>query len=259
MANCHWTLLVAEPLNTTRGVSICPDAVMVTATVTRIVDDVDNLTCTDQVPNISIVVFACIEKEIKGRFNVNILGQAHWFLQMRIHHHANGCISFDQHRFLLNLLQRFCRDDAPTGKPKLRDTPAPPDYVFTTENRPTTSADHARIRETYGDLDFRSCLCTILYLAYSTRADILFIVCKLAKACIDPGIKDFDALYWLLGYLRKYPNYGVCFYPTAATSPVNKLLADNNVPYNDIIVFSNASCIRERAQSCLNIITIFFV
>ena len=60
------------------------------------------------------------EKEIKGRFNVNILGQAHWFLQMRIHHHADGCISFDQHRFLLNLLQRFCHDDAPTGKPKLQ-------------------------------------------------------------------------------------------------------------------------------------------
>ena len=181
------------------------------------------------------------KKEIKGRFNMNILGQAHWFLQMRIHHHADGCISFDQHHFLLNLLQQFCHNDAPTGQPKLRDTPAPPDYVFTIENQPTTSADHARICETYADLDFCSCLCMILYLAYSTCADILFIICKLAKACINPGIKDFDALYWLLSYLCKYPTYGIYFYPTATNSPVNKLLAANNVTYSDIIVFSNAS------------------
>ena len=45
------------------------------------------------------------ENEIQGRFHVNILGQAHWFLQMRIHHHANGSISLDQHSFVLNLLQ----------------------------------------------------------------------------------------------------------------------------------------------------------
>ena len=29
------------------------------------------------------------EQGIKGWFNVNILGKAHWFLQMHIHHHAN--------------------------------------------------------------------------------------------------------------------------------------------------------------------------
>jgi len=81
----------------------------------------------------------------------------------------------------------------------------------------------------------------ILYLAYSMRADILFIICKLAKACISPRIKDFDALYWLLGYLCKYPTYSICYYPITANSPINKLLDANNVPYSDIIVFSNAS------------------
>jgi len=70
------------------------------------------------------------EQKIKGRFNVNILGQAHCFL--------------------LNLLQQFCCNNAPAGKPKLCDTPALPDYVFTVKNWPTTSADHAHIRKTYG-------------------------------------------------------------------------------------------------------------
>ena len=37
------------------------------------------------------------ESAIKGRFQINVLGKAHWFLQMRIHHHANGSVSLDQH------------------------------------------------------------------------------------------------------------------------------------------------------------------
>jgi hypothetical protein len=80
-----------------------------------------------------------------------------------------------------------------------------------------------------------------LYLAYSTRAEILFIVCKLAKACISPGLPDFDALFWLLGYLRQFPAYGVCFYPSADKSPVDTLLQTNNVPTSEIIAFSDAS------------------
>jgi len=121
------------------------------------------------------------EASIKGRFNVNILGQAHWFLQMRIHHHADGCISIDQHRYVLNLLQRFCNTSSPYGIPKFRDTPAPPEYVFTKENRPSTQQDHDEISSKYPGLDFRSCLCTILYLAYSTRADILLSFANLQK------------------------------------------------------------------------------
>jgi hypothetical protein len=181
------------------------------------------------------------ENDIKGRFNVNILGQAHWFLQMRIHHHSDGSISFDQHRFVLTLLQRFANNDSPYGIPRFRDTPAPVDYVFSIENRPVTQQDHDAIQTKYPGLDFRSCLCTILYLTYSTRADILFIVCKLAKACYSPGIKDYDALFWLLGYLRKYPAYGIRFYPNPKQSPVHALLRSHDIETNDIIAFSDAS------------------
>ena len=181
------------------------------------------------------------EKEIKGRFQVNILGRANWFLQMRIHHHSDGSISFDQHRYVLNLLQRFINKDSAYGAPRYRDTPAPPEYVYSIANRPATKEDHQKIQDKYPGLDFRSCLCTILYLAYSTRADILFIVCKLAKACLQPGLKDFDALFWLLGYLRKNPAYGIRFYPTPSKSPVNELLRTHEIEANEITAFSDAS------------------
>jgi KUP system potassium uptake protein len=52
---------------------------------------------------------------------------------------------------------------------------------------------------------------------------------------------DYDALFWLLGYLRKYPDYGICFYPSPDKSPVNQLLDEHKISTNDIIAFSDAS------------------
>ena len=178
---------------------------------------------------------------------------------MRIHHHSDGSISIDQHRYVLNLLQRFTNKDAPYGSPRFRDTPAPPEYVYSITNRPVTQEDHQKINEKYPGLDFRSCLCTILYLAYSTRTDILFIVCKLAKACLAPGIKDFDALFWLLGYLRKYPAYGIRFYANANKSPINELLQAHKIETRDITAFSDASwqdC-PDTGRSTIGYITIY--
>jgi hypothetical protein len=43
-------------------------------------------------------------------------------------------------------------------------------------------------------LHFRSAVCSFLYFAFGTRANIMFITCKLSKACHDPGIKDYEAL-----------------------------------------------------------------
>jgi hypothetical protein len=47
--------------------------------------------------------------------------------------------------------------------------------------------------------------CKSLYLPWQnqlhTRANILFAVRKLGKACICPGETDFRALIWLMGYL----------------------------------------------------------
>jgi hypothetical protein len=127
------------------------------------------------------------EQTISKRFNVQFNGITHWFLQMRFHHHADGSITIDQHRFVLNLLKKFCDEKYPHLIPPERDTPGPPDYVFSISNRPTTEQEKNIIAEKYSHLDFCSCLCTILYLAYSTRPDILFMVCKLAKCCIATG------------------------------------------------------------------------
>ena len=90
-------------------------------------------------------------------------------------------------------------------------------------------------------LDFRSAVCSLLYLALGTRGDVLFIVNKLAKACTAPGDEDFKALLWLFGYLRAEPEWGTRFYSDITESPISEILSKHSIPPSDIVVFTDAS------------------
>ena len=177
------------------------------------------------------------EDSVSNRFDVKFLGPAQWFLQMRIHQHKDSTYTLDQYRYVLNSLQRY----DPNAEYPERDTPLPIDYTFSKSNRPQTDHDQALLDKKYTRLPFRSAVCTLLYLAYNTRADILFAVCKLAKACICPGDIDYRALIWLFGYLRRRPYYAIKFYPDGTSNPINDLCRHHRIPYSDLIVFSDAS------------------
>ena len=53
-----------------------------------------------------------------------------------------------------------------------------------------------------------------------TRYDICFATTKLAKFCNDPGKAHFEALIWLLGYLRQTSNIGIKYYNDDKTVPL---------------------------------------
>jgi hypothetical protein len=120
---------------------------------------------------------------------------------MRIHQHKDKSYTLDQHHYVLNTLQRY----DPNSEFPERETPFPTDYTFSKDNRPVTDHGKHIIEERHKRLPFRSAVCTLLYLAYNTRANILFAVCKLAKACICPGKTDFRALIWLKGLSTTTP------------------------------------------------------
>jgi hypothetical protein len=180
------------------------------------------------------------QDEVKGRFNIDFNGNANWFLNMRIHQYEDFSSSIDQYRYTKTLLKKYCPEDAPFGTPPYRSTPAPSKHVYSKENRPSDEEQLALNKE-YKGLDFRSAVCSLLYLALGTRGDILFIVNKLAKACIAPGRQDFKALLWLFGYLRAEPEWGTKFYSNINESPVSEILSKHSVPSSDIVVFTDAS------------------
>jgi len=177
------------------------------------------------------------EQSVARRFDVKFLGPAQWFLQMRIHRHSDSSYTLDQHRYALNIVKRYDPDNI---YPQ-HDTPLPPHYIFSKSNRPQTNEDQHLIDAKFSDIHFRSAVCSLLYLAYNTRADILFAVCKLAKACVSPGEKDYDALIWLIGYIRQRPDYAIKFYPDGSNNPIYDICRIHKIPYSDLIIFTDAS------------------
>ena len=180
------------------------------------------------------------EKEICSKFNITLGGYAQWFLSMQISSKPDGII-VSQARYALNIVQKFCNHTSKHGVPKFRNTPLPPDYSYSKNNRPSTSSEKNRITTEYRDLDFRSAVCSILYLATVTHGDLAFPCHKLSRACIEPGLKDYEALIHLLGYIRKYPNLGNKFYKNPTESPSNTILEKYNIKPSQIVVFSDAS------------------
>ena len=177
------------------------------------------------------------EQSVTKRFHVKFQGPAQWFLQMRIHQYHDGTYTLDQHRFAMNIIQRF---DKENKLPK-RDTPLPIEYIYSKSNRPKDDNERAQVEKKYHYIHFRSAVCTLLYAAYNTRADILFAVCKLAKACTCPGEQDYIALLWLIGYVKNKPDLAIKFYPDRKHNPIYDICLANNIPYSDLTIMTDAS------------------
>jgi hypothetical protein len=64
-----------------------------------------------------------LEDSVNNHFDVEFLGPAQWFLQMRIHQHQDSTYTLDQHRYILNTLHRY---DPKSEFPE-RNTSFPPD------------------------------------------------------------------------------------------------------------------------------------
>ena len=86
-----------------------------------------------------------------------------------------------------------------------------------------------------------SAVSSLLYCALNTRSDILWTVNKLAKSSTNPGLKDFETLMHLFGYLRRYPDYAIKYYGNLKDSPVHKICDKQKITTTDIIAFSDSS------------------
>ena len=88
---------------------------------------------------------------------------------MRIHQYEDFSTSIDQHRYTTVVLKQYCPDNAPFGTPKHRTTPASPTYVYSKENRPNEE-EVEQLKRDYEGLDFRSAVCSLLYLLLALEA-----------------------------------------------------------------------------------------
>eukprot|EP00957_Ditylum_brightwellii_P162811 12398052-Ditylum_brightwellii.AAC.1 len=61
--------------------------------------------------------------------------------QMRIHQHNDGSYSLDQTRYTSNIIHKYNPKTCSWGLPQHRTIQAPPDYVYSKENRPSSKEE----------------------------------------------------------------------------------------------------------------------
>ena len=181
------------------------------------------------------------ETSLGGRFKIDVLGWSHWFLGSRLYRDTDGSYYIDQENYIRHLLNRYCGKDAAWGLPEMQDTPAPVNYVYSKDNRPKTPQEKAAIQRKFPNLSMPSAVSSLLYAALNTRCDILWITNKLAKSASNPGMKDFEALLHVFGYLRKYADYGIKFYSSVQDSPAFQICTKHKVSTTRLIGFTDSS------------------
>ena len=180
------------------------------------------------------------ETSLAKRFNLDLQGNSHWFLGTRLYREEDGSYLLDQENYIKHILNRYCGKESEWGLPRMQSTPAPVDYIFTKDNRPSEE-EQQTIQKRYRGLSMASAVSSLLYAALNTRCDILWITNKLAKSSSNPGLKDFEALMHVFGYLRKYPDYAIKMYSDYKKSPVYKICTKNNIEPTNLIGFSDTS------------------
>ncbi|MGH3054017.1 MAG: Ty1/Copia family ribonuclease HI, partial [Gaiellaceae bacterium] len=186
------------------------------------------------------------ETSLADRFKIELKGNAHWFLSTRLSYQNNDYI-IDQTRYCINLLNKYQPEGCKWGRSPDKATPLPTGIQMSKTWCATNDTDRTHIIKKYGDLDYRSCIGSLIYLAAGTRYDILYAVTKLAKYCNNPGLLHFNCLYHLLGYLNRTHNLGIRFYHDHTKSPVSVLYSTdvlktcdiNNIP--STLTFTDAS------------------
>jgi hypothetical protein len=154
---------------------------------------------------------------LAARFDLELLGFAHWYLATRITQHATFDVTVDQSRHCASILKKYLEKAGCKNVTRRHATPLPIDYVPTSEDDSKPNDEVLKLQGDY-NLDFASCVGALIYLVL-TRVDKMHAVNKTAKYTRRPGEKCYEALIHVLRYLRDHPDYGITFYSELPHSP----------------------------------------
>ena len=167
------------------------------------------------------------EAEISARFDLTLMGQAHWYLSTRITQHANFDITLDQSRYCLSIIRRYLDTVGCANVTREHSTPLPLDFIPSADDN-SVDETAAGVLSSEFNLDFASCVGALIYLALS-RLDISHAVNKLAKFTRRPGRKHFMVLVHVLRYLRDHSYLGITYYSDLDRSAIARLLTNSDL------------------------------
>lgn len=128
-----------------------------------------------------------VKQMIANEFEVSDKGKLHHFLGMEVHREGStGSITLSQSQYIRDLLEQYGMQDC-------KSVAVPLDAGF--QVKCDKDCEKVNLH------DYQSLIGSLMYIAISTRPDILHSVSKLAQRNTDPHIEHFAALKRVLRYL----------------------------------------------------------
>jgi hypothetical protein len=141
---------------------------------------------------------------LSNNFEMEDLGEADVIINIKLLREVDGGITLVQSHYVEKVLSRF-------GYSKCEPAPTPYDPSKLLKKNRRISRDQLRYSQITGSL---------MYLASTTRLDILFVVSKLSRFVSNPGDDHWRALERVLCYLKGTMKNGIHYigYPTVLES-----------------------------------------
>lgn len=149
----------------------------------------------------SISELAKIKESLAREFEIVDGGELSYFLGMEFNRDGDfGPITISQKQYILDILEQYGMSDC-----KEVSTPLDPGFQVKCDNENCKRVDKTK---------YQSIIGTLMYLALSTRPDILLSVTKLSQMNCDPHSEHETACKHILRYLKKTADYKLCYKKT---------------------------------------------
>ena len=152
------------------------------------------------------------EKDVCEKYDVDMMGQAHWYLQSRITQHTNYDVTIDQSRYIALMCNRFMPNigiENITERELLKyAAPLPTEFIASKEDASENYMQVKELEEEFG-FEYASLIGMLIYLM-NTAFILHFPITKLARFMALPGKTHSKAATHLLKFFRcHHRKYGL--------------------------------------------------
>ena len=146
------------------------------------------------------------EERLKKHFDVELMGQAHWYLQARLTQQQNHCVILDQSHYMALISSHFLPQH-PTMQISEADKHmyASPLRASFVPSKRDQSPDYLTVKELEQEYGFKySCKVGMLIYLMNTAMTLQYAIRKLAKFNALPGRAHYKALVYLMHHIRMH-------------------------------------------------------
>jgi len=143
-----------------------------------------------------------VKSQLGSSYEIKDLGKAKLILGIHIDRNPQGDITLSQRAYCERLLKRFNIEFC-----SLATTPLSPGLILSIKDCPTTPDEADEMK----NIPFCEALGSLMWLQVATRPDLAFSVNKLACFSHNPGRAHWNALKYVLAYVKGTIDYGITY------------------------------------------------